>query len=187
MALKVVSMPELRREVLLETKGPVNLSRRCAGAWGSRATYYRYRRRYLLEGLEGLEDCSRRPHQMPARMDPQIEMEICTMRKNHPAGAPARIQAELVRKAIVPPAVSSIHQALRRNHLVAQQPPRRPKAFKRFQRDVANDLWQIDATQVKLVDRKKAWVVDVIDDHSRYLLAALAATAPTGDGASDCF
>ena len=81
--------------------------------------------------------------------------------------------------------MSSIHQALRRNHLVAVQPPRRPRAFKRFQRDISKDLWQIDATQVRLVNRRKAWVLDMIDDHSRYLLSAHAA-APTGDAAWDC-
>ncbi|HZA51903.1 MAG TPA: hypothetical protein VE549_14260 [Myxococcaceae bacterium] len=38
------------------------------------------------------------------------------------------------------PEVSSIHQALRRNHLVATQAPRRQKAFKPFQREISNDL-----------------------------------------------
>jgi transposase InsO family protein len=187
-ALKVVSMPELRREVLLEiqrTGEPVAAV--CQRFGISRATYYRYRRRYLAEGLEGLEDRSRRPNHMPARMDPQIEIEICTMRKIHPRWGARRIHAELDRKGISPPAVSSIHQALRRNHLVADQPPRRPKAFKRFQRDISNDLWQIDATQIRLASRKKVWVLDMIDDHSRYLLSALGAAAPTGDAAWDCF
>jgi hypothetical protein len=38
-----------------------------------------------------------------------------------------------------------VHQALRRNGLVAAQPPRKAKADTRFERDVSNDLWQIDA------------------------------------------
>ena len=188
MALKVVSMPELRREVLLEaqrTGEPV--SSVCQRFGISRATYYRYRRRFLLEGLAGLEDRSRRPNHMPARMDPQVEIEICQMRKAHPRWGARRIQGEITRKGIEAPAVSSIHQALRRNHLVADQPPRRPRAFKRFQREISNDLWQIDATQIKLATSKKAWVLDMIDDHSRYLLAAQAAKAPTGDAAWDCF
>ncbi|MGH2720426.1 MAG: DDE-type integrase/transposase/recombinase, partial [Actinomycetota bacterium] len=50
-----------------------------------------------------------------------------------------------------------------------------------------NDLWQIDATQVRLVSQKRVWVLDTIDDHSRYLLAAHAAQAPTTDAAWDCF
>ena len=188
MALKVVTMAELRREVLLEaqrTGEPV--SSICQRFGISRQTYYRYRRRYLAEGIAGLENHSRRPHHSPGRMDPQIEIEICTMRKAHARWGARRIHAELSRRGFEAPAVSSIHQALRRNHLVAAQPPRRQKAFKRFQRTISNDLWQIDATQVRLVTRKKAWVLDVIDDHSRYLLAAIAAWAPTGEAAWDCF
>ena len=89
------------------------------------------------------------------------------MRKDHPRWGARRIASELERAGISPPAVSTIHQALRRNHLVALQPPRRPKALKRFEREVSNDLWQIDATQVRLVTRRKVWVMDMIDDHSR--------------------
>lgn len=188
MALKVVTMAELRREVLLEaqrTGEPV--SSICQRFGISRQTYYRYRRRFLLEGLEGLKDKTRRPHHSPGRMDPQIEIEICHLRKTHPRWGARRIHAELSRAGIQAPAVSSIHQALRRNHLVATQPPRRQKAFKRFQREISNDLWQIDATQVRLVTEKKVWVLDMIDDHSRYLLSALASPAPTVDAAWDCF
>src|SRR6266511_1686876 len=94
-----------------------------------------------------------------------------------PVGA-RRIHTELVRAGRSAPAVSTIHQALRRNHLVADQPPRRPKALLRFEREIANDLWQIDATEVRLADQHKAYVLDVIDDHSRYLLAAVAADGP---------
>jgi transposase InsO family protein len=120
-------------------------------------------------------------------MDPAVEETICQLRGAHPRWGARRIQAELARRGIEPAAVSSIHQALRRNHLVAPQPPRRPKALKRFEREVSNDLWQIDATCVRLASRKKAWVLDTIDDHSRYLLAILAAEAPTGEAAWDCF
>lgn len=188
MALRVMSMAELRQKVLLEGEhtgeSVASICRRFAI---SRQTYYRYRRRFLLDGLAGLEDRSRVPHHSPAQMDPGIELEICRMRKDHPRWGARRIRAELERVGIGPPAVSSIHQALRRNHLVALQPPRRPKALTRFERPIANDLWQIDATQVRLVSRRKVWVLDVIDDHSRYLLAATAAIAPTGEAAWDCF
>jgi transposase InsO family protein len=187
-ALKVVGMAELRREVLLEaerTGEPINSICRRFGI--SRTTYYRYRRAFLIEGIAGLEDRSRAPRHSPARMDPQIEIAICELRKSHPRWGARRVHAELSRRGIDPPAVSSIHQALRRNHLVADQAPRRQKTFIRFQRDIANDLWQIDATEVRLADRTKAWVLDTIDDHSRYLLAAHAATGPTGEAAWDCF
>lgn len=188
MALKVVSMAELRMDVLLEPERTgESVAQVCRRHGISRDTYYRYRRRYLQEGVAGLQERSRRPGSSPARIDHALEEQICRMRKVHPRWGARRIRAELARSGTEPPAVSTIHQALRRNHLVADQPPRRPTATKRFEREVSNDLWQIDATQVRLASTRRAWVIDTIDDHSRYLLAALAATAPTAEAAWDCF
>jgi transposase InsO family protein len=187
-ALKAVSVVERRLEVLLQPERTgETVEQVCRRNGISRDTYYRYRRRYLEEGVDGLEDRSRRPLVSPAQIDADLEITICRMRKDHPRWGARRIQAELARKGVEPPAVSTIHQALRRNHLVAAQPPRRPKALKRFEREISNDLWQMDATQVRLTDRGKVWVMDMLDDHSRYLLAALAAEAPTTEAAWDCF
>ena len=188
MALRVVSMEELRLAVLLEPERTgETVAEVCARHGISRASYYRYRRRYLGEGAAGLEPRSRRPRSSPAQIEPTLEARIVGLRKRHPRWGARRIQAELARAGVAPPAVSTIHQALRRNHLVAAQPPRRLKATKRFERELANDLWQIDATQVALADQRPAWVVDVVDDHARFLLAAIACHSPTGEAAWACF
>jgi hypothetical protein len=65
--------------------------------------------------------------------------------------------------------------------------PRRRRADKRFEREVCSDLWQIDATEVALASGKKAWVLDCLDDHARFLLAALAVASPSGEAAWACF
>jgi transposase InsO family protein len=187
-ALRVVDMAELRLAVLLEPERTGESVTAICRRYGiSRQTYYRYRRRYLAEGLDGLEDLSRRPTRSPGQIDAALEVEICRMRKDHARWGARRIRSELLRAGVDPPAVSTIHQALRRNHLVADHPPRRRRFDKRFERQVSNDLWQIDATQVMLLNRKKAWVVDTIDDHSRLLLAALGVPRATGEAAWDCF
>jgi transposase InsO family protein len=188
MALKVVSMEDLKLEVLLEPERTgETIAEVCARHGISRASYYRYRRRYLEEGVAGLEPRSRRPRSSPARIEPTLEARIVELRRRHRRWGARRIHAELRRAGIEPPAVATIHRALRRNHLVAPQPARRPKATKRFEREVANDLWQIDGTQVKLAAGEPAWVVDCLDDHARFLLAAIACEAPSGEAAWACF
>lgn len=188
MGLKVVSMAELRLDVLTEPlRTGETVADVCRRYGISRDTYYRYRRRYLAEGLAGLEDQSRRPRSSPVKIPPELEIRICEMRKGHPRWGARRIRTELTRAGIDPPAISTVHQVLVRNGLVAAQPPRRPRADKRFEREIANDLWQIDATQILLGDSTKGWVVDLIDDHSRYLLAALAGPAANGELAWDAF
>jgi transposase InsO family protein len=110
-----------------------------------------------------------------------------TLRKRHPRWGARRIHAELRRGGIEPPAVATIHRALRRDHLVVVQPPRRRKASKRFERELANDLWQIDCTQLKLAGGERVWVVDCLDDHARFLLAAIACASAGGEAAWACF
>ncbi len=188
MALKVVTMAELRREVLMKAERTGMSVTEIYRRYGiSRQTYYRYRRRYLAEGLAGLEDRSRRPHQPANQIPADLEVQIVEMRKDHPRWGARRIRAELTRAGIDPPVVSTIHQVLVRNGLVAVRPPRQGRAGKRFEREIANDLWQIDATRIVLADDTDAWVVDVIDDHSRFLLAAIAGPTATGDLAWDTF
>ena len=70
---------------------------------------------------------------------------------------------------------------------MVDQPHKRPKAHKRFEREVLNDLWQIDATKVHLADGTEVWVVDALDDHARFLLAARAVLSPTTEAAWACF
>jgi transposase InsO family protein len=188
MALKVVSLEELRLQVLLESERTgETVAEVCLRHGISRASYYRYRRRYLQVGVPGLESRSRVPRSSPARIAAWLEVEICSLRRRHPRWGARRIRAELRRAGIDPPAISTVHQALRRNHLVAPQPPRKPNARLRFEREVSNDLWQIDATQVRLAGGGEAWIVDCLDDHARFCLSVLACVRPTGDAAWECF
>ncbi len=153
MSLRVVTMAELRLEVLLEPERTgQSVAEVCRRRGISRETFYEYKRRYELEGAAGLEPRSRRPTRSPAQIDVELEVRICQLRKHHPRWGARRIRSELRRSGIDPPAVSTIHQVLRRNHLVTDQPRKRPKARKRFEREVPNDLWQIDATKVALAD-----------------------------------
>lgn len=188
MALRVVTMAELRFDVLTEPlRTGETVADVCRRYGISRDTYYRYRRRYLAEGLEGLEDQSRRPKTSPARIPAEIEIRIVEMRRDHSRWGARRIRAELTRAGVEAPAVSTIHQVLVRNGLVAPQAPRRPRADKRFEREISNDLWQIDATQIPLGDDTKSWAINLLDDHSRYLLACLVGPAATGELAWDAF
>jgi transposase len=163
-ALRVVSMQELKLEVLFEPeRSGESVAAVCRRRGISRASFYRYRRRYLADGVDGLQARPRRPRTSPGRIDPRLEQAICALRKEHPRWGARRIRAELARVGVEPPAVSTIHQTLTRNHLVAPQRPRRRPAKKRFERPAANDLWQIDATQVKLAEDERVWVVDIVD------------------------
>lgn len=188
MALRVVSMAELRLEVLTEPERTGSSVTEICEKWGiSRQTYYRYKRRYALWGEEGLENLYRRPFNSPRQIDPDLEDAICRMRKDHPRWGARTIRNYLRRQGVDPPAISTIHQVLRRNHLIADQPRKRPKATKRFEREVPNDLWQMDAMEVPLTTGATPCVINVLDDCARHLLASVVASTPTCEANWEAF
>lgn len=188
MALKVMSVTDLRLEVLREASmGVDTVSAICRRYGISRETYYVYLRRFRSEGVDGLEPRSRQPISQPRRMAAELEKAICTMRKEHPKWGARRIRAELHRGGIDPPAISTVHQALVRNNLVAPGRARPRPATQRFERQAANELWQIDATRVLLADESETWVMDILDDHARFCVAARVSDRPTGEAALAAF
>lgn len=149
----------------------------------SRSQLFEWQARYRAEGVAGLEPRSRRPLSSPRRTPVEVEDAVLVIAKARPRWGPDKIRAELVRTAGAAPARSTIQQILARR---TGSPRRRvrdqPKpAWRRFVRPHSNDLWQIDATRHTLVDGTGFWVVDVLDDHSRFLLAATVGTGPTAE------
>jgi transposase InsO family protein len=91
-----------------------------------------------------------------------------------------KIRASLAAEGWPVPAVSTVHAVLVRRGLITAQPRQRPDPGKRFERDYSNELWQIDGTCHRLVNGHQFWVVDILDDHSRFLLASLVGPSLTG-------
>jgi hypothetical protein len=72
--------------------------------------------------------------------------------------------------------------------MVVAQPHKRPKsAWRCFEWPRPNDAWQIDATAWVLADGRQVWIMDLLDDHSRVLIAARAVDGPTAVAAWDAF
>jgi transposase InsO family protein len=153
----------------------------CAELGVSRQTFYKYRRRFELEGPAGLIERSRRPHRSPGMIPADVEDEIVRLRKTLPLDNGAQtIAYHLARAGWVVPSVATIHRVLVRRGLVVAQPHKRPRAaWRRFEWPRPNGAWQIDATRWVLAGGREVWIMDVLDDHSRVLLAARVGAAPT--------
>lgn len=73
------------------------------------------------------------------------------------------------------PSVSTVWRVLRRRGLVVPQPQKRPaSSLIRFQADLPNEMWQTDITHWQLADETHVEIMNMIDDHSRLLLASQA-------------
>ena len=173
MAQKVITM-ESKLLAVLSSELPLPVTRVCGELRISRQTFYKYRRRWLAEGPAGLVERSRRPHRSPGQVSPELEDEIVRLREALPLDNGAQtIAYHLERSGWSVPSVATIHRVLvRRGHVVAQ-PEKRPRsAWRRFEWPAPNSCWQIDATMWILADGREVWIMDVLDDHSRVLIAA---------------
>ena len=78
------------------------------------------------------------------------------------------------RRAAVP-AVATIWRVLHRRGFVVPQPQKRPRSsWRRFCAELPNECWQADTTHWALADGTDVEVLNVVDDHSRLLVASRA-------------
>lgn len=147
----------------------------------SRSQLYEWQARFRVEGVAGLTPRSRRPLVSPRRTPVAVEDAVLVIAKSRPRWGPDKIRAELLRTAGAAPARSTIQQILaRRTGSPRRRVRDRPKpSWRRFVRESCNDLWQIDATRHTTAAGVGFWVVDLLDDHSRFLLAARVGPGPT--------
>ena len=138
---------------------------------------YELCRRFDAEGIGGLEPRSRRPHRSPQRTPEGLEDEIVELRKELAdrgldAGAHT-IAYHLIQRHESSPSVATIWRILSRRGFVTPQPQKRPRSsWIRFEAEMPNERWQADITHWRLADGTEVEILDVIDDHSRLVMAA---------------
>jgi transposase InsO family protein len=158
--------------------------REVAAAHGISKTWlYELLARYRAGGDEGLQPQSKRPRSSPTAVSAAIEDEIVALRKSlsedgFDAGAHTLHYHLLVRhrrnKSVVP-SVATIWRVLTRLGHVTPQPQKRPRSsWRRFQADLPNECWQADVTHWGLADGTEVEILNILDDHSRLLVASVA-------------
>ncbi len=172
--------------------GVDDVARFCRAQGISRQSYYKWKKRFEAEGLDGLRERSRRPARIPIATAAEIEDAIVRARKElADAGefnGPVSIAARLVDQGITPvPSRATIARILVRRGQVRPQPRKRPRSsYRRFQAGRPNEMWQSDWTEWHLTDRdgtrKPVAIAATLDDHSRLLVGIRAAA---GDGTGE--
>jgi putative transposase len=159
-----------------------------------KATAYRHRQRVRQEGA--WSNRSRRPHGCPHATPEGVRELVITVRNQLPVHENGAEQIQYDLRALAGeqdwaakgwrvPARSTIHRVLLAAGLVTPEPRKRPKSsYRRFSYARPRDCYQIDATVIALPSLPVPMVVfDVLDDHSRMLVAQLAWRAEESAGA----
>jgi transposase InsO family protein len=144
-------------------------------------------KRFDAEGEAGLVPRSRRPRASPQRTPPAVEQQVVELRKHLAeqgldAGAHT-IAYHLHRRHGHAPAPATIWRILSARGFVTPQPHKRPRSsYVRFEADMPNQRWQADVTHWRLASGMQVEILNVLDDHSRLLVAAHArATTKAAD------
>jgi transposase InsO family protein len=152
----------------------------------SRQHVHRWLARYRDQGVDGLEPRSRRPHSNPRRTASEVAERIVALRREL-AGqgldhGPQTIGWHLAQQHLPVPSTSTIRRILLTAGLVTPEPKKRPKSsYRRFEADQPNQCWQSDFTHWRLSDGGGVEIINWLDDHSRYLLAAVVRPRITGE------
>jgi transposase InsO family protein len=153
-----------------------NISELCERFQVSRKTYYKWRRRLGEQAVEVLGNRSRRPHSSPNETAPEMKEKIVGMRRKYPTWGARKIAVRLrvIGEAEVP-AVSTIHRILKENDLIPAESSEKHKAWRRFEHEAPNQLWQMDFKGwFTTDDGSRCHSLTVLDDHSRYVVCLQA-------------
>jgi transposase InsO family protein len=171
-------MDERREFVGLAMQEGANRRELCRRFGIHPSTGYKWLERFAAD--EGLWDRSRRPHASPRQTEREIEERVLAVRDAHPAWGARKIARCLARDGIRPPALSTVHEILRRHNRVVS-PPGGPRACQRFEMPAPNLLWQMDFKgHMPLASGARCHPFTMVDDHSRYALCLQACANEQG-------
>lgn len=155
----------------------------------SRQRVYQILARYYAGGEAAIAPKSRAPHSSPQAVPEALRREIIQIRTNltrngFDAG-PDTIAFYFTQAGLRTPSTSTIRRIITQAGLVVPAPQKKPKSsYIRFQAALANECWQADITHACVAGGQRIEILDLLDDHSRFLLSITASTAFSGTDAA---
>jgi transposase InsO family protein len=122
------------------------------------------------EDPAALESRSSRPDTIHRERD-AYEEQILEAKDRYPMHGPRKLK----HLADIPLSPVTIWKVLREHGRVNESPRRQGRrSYTRYQRSEPNDLWQVDIMTHRLEggDGARRWIVTVLDDHSRFVVAS---------------
>jgi len=158
----------------------------------TRRTDYKIYDRYKEQGLEGLNDRSRRPYRHANQLPYQVERAILGIKKEYPSWGAPKIREKLSRMFadIQAPATSTVHAVLDRHNLVKRRKHRRykPQGTTLSSPTKPNQLWCCNYKgEFMLGNKQYCYPLTITDAHTRYLLACEARESAREAGAFAVF
>lgn len=166
---------------LRSLRGVEPMQRLCAEYGISRKTGYKWKERFVAEGLAGLCDRSRRPRSSPTGLGEDVVCRIVALKQAHPSWGARKLREVLLRSGggREVPSESSFKRVLEKAGLIEKRRRRVPSETGRLQSPVhserPNQVWTIDFKGWwRTRDRGRFEPLTIRDEFSRYVLCARA-------------
>jgi transposase InsO family protein len=196
MAWKEANVMDLRTEFIQRAfRAEVPFAALCRSYGISTKTGYKWKQRFLADGLPGLADRSRRPHCSPAVIDEDVICELIRLKTKHDNVGPKKIRNLYLRAYPTRPlpSLSTVKRVLGKAGLTERR--RRRRRSEHCGR-IANPLVATVPNEVWTVDFKGWWYttakervlpLTVRDAFSRYVLLVQVVANGRMETVQDCF
>jgi len=139
----------------------------------SKTWFFKWLKRYKLDGKDWANSHSRKPHQSPKRIDKIMEQTVIETRKYLEKKQYSQIGAlaisyDLNKQGIISPPVSTINKILRRNNLVLKRTKYTPKrvSYPSLLITHSNYVHQIDIVGPRyLKEDRRFYSINIIDSY----------------------
>jgi transposase InsO family protein len=157
--------------VQLATQEGANIRALCRQFTISPTTAYAWLARYAEEGTAGLTEHSRRPHTSPRQTPPELEAVVVALREQQPTWGGRKLHRALRDQGVGDvPSPATCTAILRRHGLLDPEEAVKHRPVQRFESGAPNALWQIDFKGDVVLPGQRVYPLQVLDDHSRFLL-----------------
>jgi len=182
MPWKETDVVNLRTEFILRVfEDKLPFGELCREYGISRKTGYKWKERFLKQGIDGLADRSRRPRASPNQVDEETVCRIVRLKMAHPSWGPRKIQHVFARSYpnAELPSESSFKRVLDKAGLVKHRKRRcqqdSGRIENRIEAERSNQVWTVDFKGWwRTGDRQRFEPLTVRDAFSRYILCAQA-------------
>jgi putative transposase len=182
---------EQRIEFGLKAMQTLNFRALCEEYGISAKTGYKWKERFLRDGVRGMEEQSRRPHSSPEQLPEEEVCEIVRLKLAHPAWGPRKIRELYLRCHGEVASESTFKRVLERVGLVQKRQRRRCIEAGRLcsgkRGRAPNEVWTVDFKGWWRSWGKRCEPLTVRDEHSRYVLELRAMESAGTEKVRQCF
>lgn len=183
MAWKVKDILNMKEEIIkraLEDHVPIT---RLAKEYNiTRPTIYKWIKRFNENGIDGLVELSRRPHNAPNRTTGEHTELILNLRNKHRVWGGRKLRQRLINKGYEDlPSEVTFNRILKKHGQIDPQESEKRQPFIRFEKDKPNELWQMDFKGHFKMGSVRCHPLTVLDDHSRFSITLKACLGETYD------